>query len=371
MNCLYLTSIEIDGKSAASNHVSDMVNGFLENGVYVKLVSASSKLRSVCFKRDSIKLWFPRFRGGWWIFQFQFLVFCILASYRNYNFIYFRLSSSRFISFALGFFRADKFMELNGLEIINESNFVSLLNSSDKVFVSTELSRSILSEAYPEKEKDILVNSNVGVSPNRFSDKNKKDCRKKLGLEDKELIFVLVSGFQEHHDFDTVLQAFLLFNRESPSSRLILVGDGPRKKEIEIKVKDLFSNGEIYLTGSLYIEDVADYVGAADLCLNIMYEWKLKHHGNINAQKTYEYMAVGRPVIETCIANNFIPSWAHEKLIIINPESVEELYKAFNLVFNDYGFYKNKAFSNQLFIKNECCWSKIAANVVNQLKTSQ
>lgn len=368
MNCLYLTSVEIDGKSAASNHVVDMIDGLLKNNVDVDLVSATSRLRDMHLTNGSIKFWLPSFKGGWRIFQIQFFVFCLFSGLNKnkYDFVYYRLSPSRTISYALGFIKIFKVMELNGLEIISQRGFRNLIEAADKISISTETSKVMLSKAYPEKSNDIFVNSNVGVTLSRFSGKYKKECREKLKLKDTDFIFLVVSGFQNHHDFDTVLQAFLLFNRENISSRLILVGDGPRKKEIDKKVDSLFKNKEVILTGGLYIDEVSDYIYAADVCLNIMYKSKLEH-GNLNAQKTYEYMAVGRPVIETCITDAFIPAWAYERLVIINPEAVDDLFRAFDLLLNNYEFYEKKYLSNRCFILNNFSWDKIASNLINNL----
>ena len=365
MKCLYLTSIEVDGKSAASNHVTEMINGMVKNQVDVHLVCTCKNLIDTRMKKKFTKLWFPRFKGGWLVLQLQIIIFLMFKN--NYDFIYFRLSPSRLIPIFLSTITKPKIMELNGIEIINNRSFKNLAKCASKVLVSTESSRKILAKRYPEIKENIFINSNVGVSIDRFSNKNKVVSRKKLGLINSEIIFIVVSGFQSHHDFDTVLNAFSLFNKKDRSSKLILVGDGPRREEIEGKVKAIFKEKEVTFTGSLYIEEVSEYISAADICLNIMYKWKLSHHGNLNAQKTYEYMAVGRPIIETCISSSPIPSWALERMILINPESINELYQALTLVSENYDFYQQKYSSNNTFVSSMYSWDKIAENVIAQI----
>lgn len=367
MKCLYLSNTLIDGKSAASNHITEMITGLKKNEIEVELVSACSNLKDISFKKNSIKLWFPKFRGGWKFFQIQFFILCFLKKNINYDFIYFRLSPSKTIAYSLNLIKTKKIMELNGLEILNNKNSLFLFKIADKIFVSNEATKNLFLKNHSNKSKKISINSNVGIDSNKFINKNKEKCREELNLERKTLILTLVSGFQEHHDFDTVLQAFSLFNKENPSSLLILIGDGPRKNEIDKKVKNLFCTNKILLTGSLYIEDVINYINATDICLNIMHEWKLKH-GNLNAQKTYEYMALGRPVIETCITENFIPEWGHEMITIIPPESIKDLSEAIKLIHKNYDFYEKKSLLNQNFIKENYTWEKISANVVTQVK---
>lgn len=257
-------------------------------------------------------------------------------------------------------------MELNGLETIKHKDFKKMADSADLIFVGTEPTKNILTQQYPEISRKTIINSNVGIDPEKFSKKEKYSCKKKLAIPPETKTILCVSGFQEHHDFTTILKAFESVTKEHTNATLIMVGDGPRRAEIEKTSKTLTQSKNIKFTGSITLNELPYYIGASDVCLNIMHAWKLKH-GNMNAQKTYEYMASGKPTIETCDLNLPIPDWAKSRLTIIKPESPDCLSNAIKKILGDLDEQEKIAAENESFIKKNYSWHAIGSNAISHI----
>ena len=367
MKVFYITNTILDGKSAAANHVVEMVNAMKCNGYNVTLLSAEKRLFNVCYRGGDIHFWFPKFRGGWRIFQLQLIVYLMVHDFSVSDSIYFRLSPSRLLSWFLKRVSAFKAMELNGLEISGNHGFSSLLDVADVIFVGTERTKNELIRLYPKKNK-IYINSNVGVQVGRFGYRNKETCKKYIGFGDVDNLIVNVSGFQSHHDFDTLINSVKFLRCNFKNIKLLLIGDGPSKISVENKFRKFIDDGTVVFLGSVQLDDLPVFIGAADVCVNVMYNHKLIHHGNLNAQKTYEYMASGKPIIETCNFDITIPEWAKKRIILVRPESESDLVNAIKVFLTNKDRYENLARENILFIHEYYSWDIISRKALKTIE---
>lgn len=83
-----------------------------------------------------------------------------------------------------------------------------------------------------------LMKNAIDVSKYRYNEKVRKEYRMKLNIGNS---FVIghVGRFDEQKNHRFILDVFSATHRELPNSKLLLVGDGPLKKEIEEKVRKL------------------------------------------------------------------------------------------------------------------------------------
>ncbi|MEN9621724.1 MAG: hypothetical protein RLZZ67_158 [Candidatus Parcubacteria bacterium] len=119
--------------------------------------------------------------------------------------------------------------------------------------------------------------------------------RKKLGLEGSVIVsagrLVPWKGMKE------LIETLPHVIKEVSDARLVIVGDGPEKKNLEEYVVSLGLSERVRFTGKLSQKELFDYVKAADVfALNTAYEG-LSH-------QILETMAIGTPVITTGIGGN-------------------------------------------------------------------
>lgn len=103
---------------------------------------------------------------------------------------------------------------------------------------------------------------------------------------------VSVANFSRDKDFETLLSAFRIVRAKRPDIRLILVGDGPRRREIEAAIVDMGLADAVTVLG--FREDVAALLADGDVF--------------VHAAKTeglgiaaLEAMAAGVPVVVTAV----------------------------------------------------------------------
>lgn len=119
--------------------------------------------------------------------------------------------------------------------------------------------------------------------------------RKKLGFEGSVIVsagrLVPWKGMKEL--IETLPQVL----KEVPDARLVIIGDGPEKKNLEECAGSLGIASKVLFTGKLGQKELFDYVKAADVfALNTAYEGM--------SHQILETMALGTPVITTAIGGN-------------------------------------------------------------------
>lgn len=121
------------------------------------------------------------------------------------------------------------------------------INQSDAV---TAVSESLRRDTY----KFFKITNEVKVIPNfidisQYETKN-TPCNKKMYAPNGEKILVHVSNFRKVKRVDDVLRVFEKVRKVIPS-KLILVGDGPERNNIEKLCRDLGTCGDIRLLGKV------------------------------------------------------------------------------------------------------------------------
>src|ERR1035437_8352641 len=135
------------------------------------------------------------------------------------------------------------------------------INQSDAV---TAVSQSLNNDTlkYFDVKKDIRVIPSF-VCLEEYEIKNKEE-RKKLYAPYGEKILMHVSNYRKVKRVEDVLRVFDKVRKQIPA-KLVLVGDGPEKVNIEKLCKELDTCGDIHSLGK--VKDVEKVLGLADLFL--------------------------------------------------------------------------------------------------------
>ena len=135
------------------------------------------------------------------------------------------------------------------------------INQSDAV---TSVSQSLKDDTYkyfPVK-KDIQVIPNF-INLNKYNIIN-NDCNCGMYAPNGEKILIHVSNFRKVKRIDDVLLVFDKVRKVIPS-KLILVGDGPERNNIEKQCRELISKGDVISLGK--VRDTEKIICIADLFL--------------------------------------------------------------------------------------------------------
>lgn len=137
---------------------------------------------------------------------------------------------------------------------------------TDGIADATTHVSSIAAKSYVERRlvsaKKMLTVRN-GVNIDRFSPNEKMRCtmRESLGLDDG-FVWVSIARFSEAKDHNTLIKAFALVLDDFPRSTLLLVGDGPLKKDISELCRTQNLVGRVQFLGDR--SDIVELLSASD-----------------------------------------------------------------------------------------------------------
>ncbi len=144
-----------------------------------------------------------------------------------------------------------------------------LLKTADGVFVASPRERITLERyyLYPDSRiHTVPYGIEIGdLSPRERSE----ELRRKLGLPETAKVVATITDMTEVGEVVNLLRAFEQAVIKRPSSRLIIVGNGPRFKVIERAMLDLALGSKVVLTGDVKDSEVPDYIALADAFVNL------------------------------------------------------------------------------------------------------
>jgi hypothetical protein len=144
-----------------------------------------------------------------------------------------------------------------------------LLKTADGVFVASPRERITLERYYLYPDARIHTVPYgievVDLAPRERSD----ELRRSLGIPETAKTVVTLTDMTEVGEIRNLLLAFERTVIKKPNSRLIIVGDGPKFKEIEHAMLSLALGSKVVLTGAVKASDISDYIALADVFVNL------------------------------------------------------------------------------------------------------
>ncbi len=144
-----------------------------------------------------------------------------------------------------------------------------LLKTADGVFVASPRERLTLERyyLYPDARIHTLP---YGIEMADLAPRERSEAlRQQLGIPETAKVAVTVTDMNESEEVYNLLRAFEQVVIKKPSSRLIIVGTGPKFKEIERAMLDLALGSKVVLTGAIRDTDVPDYIALSDVFVNL------------------------------------------------------------------------------------------------------
>jgi glycosyltransferase involved in cell wall biosynthesis len=172
---------------------------------------------------------------------------------------------------------------------------------SDGVVAGTEEVRTLLAGQFRVPRKRISVIP-IGVDVDYFAGLDRDASLRRTSLDPSHRHVLFVGQFAPWVDFDVLLDAFATVIRAAPDARLVLVGDGELRPQVEELVRALGIEHAVTLTGFVRDrETVRDLLASAVV---VVASHRAEHLDRIgmNATKIAEYLACGRAVVAKDVA---------------------------------------------------------------------
>jgi glycosyltransferase involved in cell wall biosynthesis len=150
-----------------------------------------------------------------------------------------------------------------------------------------------------------------------------------FGLDSQSILVVIVATLRSWKGHDDLLLAWLDLQRLGiySKAKLLIVGDGPQRNQLEQRVNELSLKSTVSLVG--HRTDVRDLLLAADL-------FCLPSYANEGVpQAVLQAMAVGLPIISSRIPGIVEAVKGYDSKVLVPPRSIPELTKALTATFEE------------------------------------
>lgn len=346
MRLLYVTAQNLARPGGARSHVLGFCQGMEKLGVRVKLLS-SYGIHEVL----------PRFRSP--IFASAHHIQRLLKVNRDVavwirsgwpDVIYYRKGLiDPGYSFAASVGKGRLCVEMNGtgadghgwsralLGKVYEASERRKLQKARLIVAVTSGIRDHLLQKHATLDTKRIMVVNNGVNTDVFYPRSREDSRSWLGIDDHEFILLFAGKVARWHGLDVALEAIAaLRNKPGKMPRLLIVGEGPALPNLRKRVKELKLEEMVCFKGMVPQEEVASYIGAADVCIAPFTAERNDRIG-ISPLKIFEYIACGRPVI--CSDVKGLREIAEEagesaEIILVRPDDSESLASAIRKIIN-------------------------------------
>ncbi|MBF0486230.1 MAG: glycosyltransferase [Candidatus Omnitrophica bacterium] len=134
----------------------------------------------------------------------------------------------------------------------------------------------------------VVVFSGIDLKNFEPSADTRQECRRELGLDDKDFVFVSVTRLEPIKNNKTVIEAFCDVVKTYPHSRLVFAGDGVQNTMLRQKTVEAGISDKVLFLG--YQKDVARFLNMADVFV-------LASLNEGMGRAAVEGMAMGLPVI--------------------------------------------------------------------------
>ncbi len=136
----------------------------------------------------------------------------------------------------------------------------NILRSADGIFVTSPRQRIALERyyLYPEM-KTYLVPYGAEVSDLKPREQT-LELRRSLRLPENSHVVVSISDMNELPPALNLLTAFERLAIKKPNAYLVLIGNGPKFKEIEYQVLNLALGSRVIMTGPVKAQEIVDYL---------------------------------------------------------------------------------------------------------------
>ena len=183
---------------------------------------------------------------------------------------------------------------LNIVEHLNDLVVGStVLKDADRVItVSGKTMEYVLKLGADKSKTSVMYN---GVDQNFFYPMNKEKSRDRLGLPENKMLILAVRRLVYKNGLDTLIKSSSLLARDYPNLLFIFIGNGPDRKFITNRIRQLGVNGNIRLVGFVPEKLLPLYYNAAD------YFVIPSSSGEGLPMVLLEAMACGLPVIATTV----------------------------------------------------------------------
>lgn len=171
-----------------------------------------------------------------------------------------------------------------------------------------------------------------------------------------------VGTLKPWHGTEVLVEAFAHFHAQWPASRLLVVGDGPQRGELEAALAAASLSGAAELTGAVSHQEVPGLLASMDVAVAPYPESGPFYFSPL---KVYEYQAAGLPVVASRVGQLARLIEDETGGLLVPPGDAGALARALNRLRRDPGLAARLARAGRRRVAAEHTWRAVARQILS------
>lgn len=172
----------------------------------------------------------------------------------------------------------------------------------------------------------------VRTVPNGYDERLFHRLPEARGHAEDTFTIAFAGSLKPWHGVDVLVEAFLRLHREEPTTRLLIVGDGPQAESLRARLEAEASPQAFHFTGAVPHEEVAGRLRGADVAVA---PYPALDHFYFSPLKVVEYAAMGFPIVASRIGQITEILEDGRSALLTRPGDAEDLARALRVLRND------------------------------------
>jgi len=215
---------------------------------------------------------------------------------------------------------------------------------------------------FADDYRDVVIHNGTDVEK-FFPIKIKTKVKEALKYPSNKFILGYVGTLDYHKKLEMLIKAFCDFSKEKQEAYLVIIGDGPAYKELQLLIQKLKAQDKIILKGWVPHKEINAHINCFDVAVH--------HYANVymNPLKVFEYLSAGVPVIAPdipTIKNYFID----QQDLLITSGTRKDIYDKIEMLFNDKNLRYKLSNKHDLIkrMENNFTWENYSQRILYNIK---
>jgi len=245
-----------------------------------------------------------------------------------------------------------------------------MLREFDFIMVGSDEMKRAVHHAFPTLPGQVIVQSNIGIDAVRVNSIEWSVARAETGLPPGAFVALILSGFWSYHDFETAWTALAAVAGRRPVI-LLIAGSGEQQTAVKAACLKWADRLDVRFLGPITGRCLSHYTSAADVCINLISRDRLSSEGNGKGQKTIDYLAHGRPVIESITDRLPVPEWLRNHTFPVNAGDSIAVADALIWIMDHRDAANAIAAAGRNYVMAEFTWSRVIGDFLSRLGSTR
>lgn len=188
---------------------------------------------------------------------------------------------------------------------------------------------------------------------------DQQELRKKLNIPEDAFVFLYVGRLVLRKGPIILLKAFKKLVKEHPNTHLYYIGVGELASYLITRIKQMGLKNNVHYLGYVLNGKLLQYYNAVDTVV------VPSLFGEAFGLVLIEAMSAGKPVIATRVGGMTEIVSHNKNGLLCSPNSVDELYNAMKLLYEDQNFARKMGTNGKIIAKKRYDWSVVTKKILN------